>query len=216
MSSKLPVPVVEVDNLEVATSVIRAIRSSSGSQQRYQLYARSNGVMVDGVGELNHVIEKQRQKVLAQNVRQNKLIEAINNYGPSQDSPYGSPAKGSPSQRDKSSVDRRDDSEENYDDIVPSKGVVERDSDDELLNDDDDMRELMSGFVAPKSSLSTYTNSVSMSTTLLDGENQNPRRLNPIKQSTSVDVANASLKKGIIIKPGQAIRVKASSKHKKS
>lgn len=196
--------VVNVDSLDVASSVIKSLRSSASSQKRYQLQARSDEVTVEGVGHLNTVIEKQRQIIREGNSRQQAIDEAISNHTvPPGLSPLPSPQRAQPAQSYRLADDDSDDEREQHQITKPAACMPKAmDEDADLLEDDEDMRDLLRGFTGP----SQQQQAVTMNMTV------NPRRLHPLKASGLSDTA--ALLKGI--KPGQAIRVKASGKNKKT
>eukprot|EP01039_Chlorochromonas_danica_P003176 gene3176-3478_t len=226
--------VEEVDNLTVAASVIRSLRASA-AQQRYQLFAvREDQALVQGVAQLDTIIAAERDRVAAQQVKQRAADEALVQYMPS---PFASPDSKTENknssevrlQRNELSSDEEDDSEEEEathrlawqeEEEEEQQGSKERDSDDDIFMEDEDTEDLLTGFVAPTNALTMGMKSTSKPLPSISTSSSSslplpvaPRKLNPIRP---VDVASSAIKKGVIIKPGQAIRVKPASRLKKN
>eukprot|EP01031_Cornospumella_fuschlensis_P038605 gene38605-46933_t len=223
--------VVGIENIEVASSVIRSLRSSAGSQKRYQQHARDDNVLVEGVSQLNTVIGKEKDKIFEENQKQQKISDAITNFDGSMmlslDSPMGKSTMSgsqhftrSPGKQVRSELSDSDDEKD-----ISSKYVQQKhrrntnqrsnnddSEDDDLLDNDEDNSALFKDFVPPSQATSSRSKDLSGSSNkaftskLLSGSSLG---------GTTAALDSAATKSGITIKPGQAIRVKPSSKNKK-
>ncbi|RYH05728.1 hypothetical protein EON65_43920 [archaeon] len=232
--------VIGIENIEVASSVIRSLRSSASSQKRYQQYARDDNILVEGVNQLNTVIGKEKDKILEENKKQQRISDAIANFDSSMmispDSPMGisivsgsmqssNPYARSPGKQVKSELSDSDDEMDTSSKHAQQKQQRNNnqhnnnhDSDDDLLDNEEDMTALFKDFVPPSQASSGRSKDFSATSS-----KTYTGKLHPMGTSTNTSgsmtttaaLDSAATRSGITIKPGQAIRVKPSSKNKK-
>jgi hypothetical protein len=204
----------DLDSVEVAQLVIKSLRSQRSTKRSMQEELEESSMKVR---DLNRLIAKQkevRQKYVdtkdhVDSLLMTTLVEPVANI-----------SLHSPQDDDTDSDDDLNSSTNSHKMQQSSKvkGIRERiidcrKSDPEVLaknnsdanndsdldmndGDDDEMQEIFQDFVPP-SNKPTKTNLSSTS------------RSTDFKKTQNVDVVNSSLQKGIVIKPGQAIKVKS-------
>ena len=74
--------VVNIDDLAVASSVIKALRSSSNSNRHYKQNAARDDHLVNDVNQFNRIINDRRDEVLKSNLIEQQMNEALNSYIP--------------------------------------------------------------------------------------------------------------------------------------
>lgn len=74
--------VVNIDDIAVASSVIKALRSSSNSNRHYKQNAARDDHLVNDVNQFNRIINDRRDEVLKSNLIEQQMNEALNSYIP--------------------------------------------------------------------------------------------------------------------------------------
>lgn len=74
--------VVNIDDIAVASSVIKALRSSSNSNRHYKQNAARDDHLVDNINQFNRIIKDRSEEVLKSNLIEQQMNEALNNYIP--------------------------------------------------------------------------------------------------------------------------------------
>ncbi len=74
--------VVNIDDFAVASSVIKALRSSSNSNRHYKQNASRDDYLVNDISSFNRIIKDRSQEVQRHNVLEQQMNEALNNYIP--------------------------------------------------------------------------------------------------------------------------------------
>jgi len=208
----------DLDSIEVAQQVIKSLRSQRSTQRSLLEEPGDNSLRAK---DLNRIIAKEKlvrnkyveEKDNVDKLLMTSLIEPVANlsiqrspqddFSESSDDELSTSYNSSQKSTSKSKVIgirskiidcRKSDSE-----LFQKKNIDNGyDSDIDLHDNSDDekeLQELLQDFVPPTSKM----NVLSKSTT----------SMNTTKRNNNIDVVNSSLQKGIVIKPGQAIKVKS-------
>lgn len=201
-------------------------------------------MLVEGVSQLNTVIGKEKDKIQEENQKQQRISDAITNFDSSMmmtspDSPMGKSVMSgsmqashqyarSPGKLVKSELSDSDDERD-----ISSRHAHQKqrrntnqhnnnyDSDDDLLDNEEDMTALFKDFVPPSQATSGRSKDFSgASSKGFAGSKLHPMgagasSAGASSMNTTAALDSAATRSGITIKPGQAIRVKPSSKNKK-
>jgi hypothetical protein len=223
--------VVNCDSLEVAQNVIKSMRSLRLGKKNY---SQLDSIFLVSTNDLNSVIKKESTTYNSE-IRKKQNIEDLLTASlqipqqPQQSSPVRAPVIQSKTRQIQNddddhflSSDEDDDSpkkgprshhqKKNIKPVAPVRNTSNQDDQEDLdLLQDDDDGDLFHGFVPPSSNNKSKSNrknnelssSISSNSSQILGDNGNSQ-------------GSGLAKKGITIKPGQAIRVNPVRKDKKS
>lgn len=186
--------VVSLNSMTQASLVVRALRSHKSSRERYQ---DCSGNTMD-VKTLNSAILNVKKEHADQSAKKAELDMKIDKWSTS------STVVGKLSSKDDSDKDDSDEEEQHHHKNSRT-AITSSNADDDFDFDDDpeENRELFKDFVAPKGSSSAGKSST------------NSFKSGTKSASSTLQQPSLVTSKGIVIKPGQAIRVKAHGNRSK-
>lgn len=192
--------VVSLNSMTQASLVVKALRSQKASRERYQDFNQNS---LD-VKSLNTAILNVKREQVDLATQKADMDNRIDSWTSSSIRPGDSIR-----QINEASNSRDDSEDEDNQQACQTKLPTTADDDFDFDDDPDDNRELFKGFVAPKSNRSGGGGS---------GLGKTSTTANNKFSSSTTATHQPSLitSKGIVIKPGQAIRVKARGNRAKS